>query len=272
MENEVSDLNLNLNWSMASERRSPLERWDTHPSEKWSAWDGSPHNAAAVSSATAEEAYAGGFGEMPSFPMAKLQGESPVLGPETAIPTLTSGATVVLLGCESFISGLGRPQEGYKLPLRIFCKFVRWCFALLSSVFHSSGQFSAFGPSLCPCTSFWTVALCNWKGERAKPFGIVPLTKSSFPGTGTGRAGLQWPIQTLCHTRLRGGAVCTRRNSENHWSPHGSQPAVHFRVDRWKPHWIELWREYRLIAIRLLQNGTDFTCLGSGVCFKAKGE
>lgn len=101
--------------------------------------------------------------------MANLQGDSPVLGPETAMLTLSSGGTVVLLGCKSLISGLGHPQEGYKLSVRGFFMFAYWCFSLLSSVFqveefvhrtlavyasHSSGQFSAFGPSLCPCTSF----------------------------------------------------------------------------------------------------------------------
>ena len=113
--------------------------------------DGSPHRAAAWSLVAAEEAQAADFGEKPSFPMANLHGDSPVLGPETAMLTLSSGCTVVLLGCKSFISGLGHPQEGCNLPVRVFlyvCVLV-----ILLVVFCISGGSVCRRDTCCLCQS-----------------------------------------------------------------------------------------------------------------------
>lgn len=70
--------------------------------------------------------------------------------------TLSSGGTVVLLGCKSLISGLGHPQGGYKLSVKFFCGFVYWCSSLLPSVFQvaefahrTHADYASHGAVLC---------------------------------------------------------------------------------------------------------------------------
>lgn len=168
MENQVSDLNQNMNWSMASERRSPLEGWLTQPSEKWSTWDGWPHSAATWSLAAAEEAQAAGCGEKPSFSMANRKEGSPVLA-DSLFWRYSSFIRLGIFNFRSWTSSgriIDNCQWFFFFFLVCLCTGVLFCCHLcfrwkslhagqrVVCAGHSSGQFSAFGSSLCPCTGF----------------------------------------------------------------------------------------------------------------------